>query len=34
MLLDVIEIGSDLVYLPGAATGVTLLVGEMTLSGV
>jgi PmbA protein len=34
MLLDVIEIGSDLVYLPGAATGVTLLVGDMTLSGV
>ena len=34
MLLDIVEIGSDLTYLPGAATGVTLLVGEMTLSGV
>ena len=34
MLLDVVEIGSDLVYLPGAAAGVTLFVGEMTLSGV
>jgi PmbA protein len=34
MLLDIAEIGSDLTYLPGAATGVTLLVGEMTLSGV
>jgi PmbA protein len=34
MLLDIVEVGSDLTYLPGAATGVTVLVGEMTLSGV
>ena len=34
MLLDVAEIGADLTFLPGAAAGVTMLVGEMTLSGV
>jgi len=34
MLLDVLEVGSDLTWLPGAAAGVTLLVGEMALSGV
>jgi PmbA protein len=34
MLLDVADIGSDLVWLPGGATGVTLLVGEMAISGV
>ena len=34
MLLDVVEVGSDLTWLPGAAAGVTLLVGEMALSGV
>jgi PmbA protein len=34
MLLDVQEIGSDLLFLPGAASGVTVLVSEMTLSGV
>src|SRR5262249_19419738 len=34
MLLDVQEIGSDLTFLPGAASGVTVLVSEMTLSGV
>jgi PmbA protein len=33
MLLDVVEVGSDLTWLPGAAAGVTLLVGEMTVSG-
>lgn len=33
MLLDVVEVGSDLTWLPGAATGLTLLVGEMALSG-
>lgn len=32
MLLDV-EVGSDLVRLPGGAAGVTLLVPEMTMSG-
>jgi PmbA protein len=34
MLLDVVEVGSDLTWLPGAAVGLTLLVGEMALSGV
>jgi PmbA protein len=34
MLLDVVEVGSDLTWLPGAAAGLTLLVGEMALSGV
>ena len=33
MLLDVTEIGSDLTWLPGAAAGLTLVVGEMTISG-
>ena len=33
MLLDVVEVGSDLTWLPGAAVGLTLLVGEMALSG-
>ncbi len=33
MLLDVAEIGSDLTWLPGGAAGVTLVLGEMTLSG-
>ena len=33
MLLDIIEIGADLTWLPGAAAGVTLLVGEMAVSG-
>ncbi len=33
MLLDIVEIGADLVFLPGAVAGVTLLIGEMTLSG-
>ncbi|MEI8001204.1 MAG: TldD/PmbA family protein, partial [Actinomycetes bacterium] len=34
MLLDVVEVGSDLTWLPGAAAGCTLLIGEMALSGV
>jgi len=34
MLQDVADIGSDLVWLPGGAAGVTLLVGEMAISGV
>lgn len=33
MLLDVVEIGSDLTFLPGAAAGVTVLIAEMTMSG-
>lgn len=33
MLLDVVEVGSDVRWLPGAAAGVTLLVSEMTMSG-
>ena len=33
MLLDVVEVGSDLTWLHGAAVGLTLLVGEMALSG-
>ena len=33
MLLDVVEVGADLTWLPGAAAGCTLLIGEMALSG-
>jgi PmbA protein len=33
ILLDVVEIGSDLTWLPGAAAGVTLVIGEMQMSG-
>jgi PmbA protein len=33
MLFDIVEIGSDLVFLPGNAAGVTLLLAEMTMSG-
>ena len=33
LLLDVVEIGNDLEWLPGNAAGQTLLVSEMTLSG-
>ena len=33
ILLDVTEVGSDLTWLPGGAAGLTLLIGEMTLSG-
>jgi PmbA protein len=34
ILLDLSEVADDVVYVPGAAAGVTALVGEMTLSGV
>jgi PmbA protein len=33
MLLDVVDIGSDLTWLPGAAVGLTLAVGDMAISG-
>jgi len=33
MLLDIVDVGSDLTFLPGAVAGMTVLVGEMTLSG-
>jgi PmbA protein len=33
MLLDIVAIGDTLEYLPGAAAGVTLAIGEMSLSG-
>ena len=33
MLHDISAIGADLTWLPGAAVGLTLLVGEMALSG-
>jgi PmbA protein len=33
MLLDITEVGDDLVWLPGGAAGVTVLVAEMTVSG-
>jgi hypothetical protein len=33
MLLDIVEVGSDLTFLPGSAAGVTLLLGEMTMGG-
>ncbi len=33
ILLDVVEVGSDLTWLPGSAAGVTLLVDGMTVSG-
>jgi PmbA protein len=33
MLLDVVEVGADLRFLPGSAAGVTLLVAEMTMAG-
>lgn len=34
MLLDVVEVGADLTFLPGSVAGQTVLVGEMTMSGV
>ncbi|MGZ4689237.1 MAG: TldD/PmbA family protein [Acidimicrobiia bacterium] len=34
MLLDVAQVGSDLTWLPGGAAGVTLLLSDMTMSGV
>ncbi|MDQ1521492.1 MAG: PmbA protein, partial [Actinomycetota bacterium] len=33
ILLDIVEIGSDLTFLPGGAAGVTVLLREMTMSG-
>ncbi len=33
MLLDVVDIGTDLTYLPGSTAGQTLLLADMTLSG-
>ena len=33
MLLDIADVGADLTFLPGSVAGMTVLVGEMTLSG-
>jgi PmbA protein len=33
MLLDVVGVGNDLEWLPGGAAGVTLAIGDVTLSG-
>jgi hypothetical protein len=33
MLLDLMEIGADLTFLPGAVAGMTVLLGDMTISG-
>jgi PmbA protein len=33
MLGDVVHVGADLTWLPGGAAGLTLLVGEMQMSG-
>ena len=33
MLLDVVEVGADLTWLPGGGAGQTILVSEMTMSG-
>jgi len=33
MLLDLAEVGADLTFLPGAVAGMTVLLGEMTISG-
>lgn len=33
MLSDIVDIGADLTYLPGSTAGLTLLIGDMTLSG-
>jgi PmbA protein len=33
MLHDLVEVGSDLVFLPGSIAGMTVLIGEMTVSG-
>ena len=33
MLKDVVAIGSDLEWLPGGAAGVTVVIGDVTLSG-
>jgi PmbA protein len=33
MLLDIAEVGADLTFLPGSIAGMTVLIGEMTVSG-
>jgi PmbA protein len=33
MLLDITDIGADLTFLPGAVAGMTVVIGEMTISG-
>jgi len=33
MLLDMMEVANDLTWLPGGAAGVTVLIGDMTMSG-
>ena len=33
MLHDVVQVGADLTWLPGGAAGMTLLVGDMSISG-
>ena len=33
MLLDIVEVGADLTWLPGGAAGMTLLISEMSMSG-
>ena len=33
MLHDIVHVGADLTWLPGGAAGMTLLVGEMSVSG-
>ncbi len=33
MLTDIVEVGSDITYLPGSTAGLTLLISDMTLSG-
>jgi hypothetical protein len=33
MLHDIVEIGSDVTWLPGGAAGMTLLVDGMSISG-
>lgn len=34
MLLDITEVGADLTWLPGGSAGLTLLLSDMTMSGV
>ena len=33
MLMDVVAVGSDLTYFPWESTGVTLAIGDVTMSG-
>jgi PmbA protein len=33
MLHDIVHVGADLTWLPGGAAGMTVLVGEMSVSG-